>query len=95
VEHDNYQVILEPVVTERSMAAAEKQQTYTFRVDPRATKGVVRRAVEQLFGVTVLKVRTLTTHSRRRRLRAGRMSSSHVGKKAIVRVAAEDRIDIF
>jgi large subunit ribosomal protein L23 len=95
VDRDNYQVILEPVVTERSMAASAKQQTYTFRVNPRATKGEVRRAVEQLFGVTVVEVRTLTTHSKRRRLRGGRMSDSHVGKKAIVKVGAEDRIDIF
>jgi large subunit ribosomal protein L23 len=94
VDGDKYQVILEPVVTERSMAASERQQTYTFRVDPRATKGQVRKAVEELFGVKVLEVRTITTHSKRRRLR-GRMSASHVGKKAIVKVAAEDRIDIF
>jgi len=96
VAQDNYQVILEPVVTERSMAASERQQTYTFRVDPRATKGQVRHAVEELFGVTVLEVRTMTTHSKRRRVRGrGRLTSSHVGKKAVVRVAAEDRIDIF
>ena len=95
MERDNYQVILEPVVTERSMAASARHHTYTFRVDPRATKGEVREAVEKLFGVRVVEVRTLTTHSKRRRLRAGRMSDSHVGKKAVVKVAAEDRIDIF
>ena len=91
---DKYQVILEPVVTEKSVAASEGRNTYTFRVAPRATKGQIRQAVEEIFGVRVTEVRTVTTHSKRRRVR-GRMTRSHLGKKAVVEVAPEDRIDIF
>ena len=91
-----YRILLEPVVTEKSVAAAELQNTYTFRVDPKATKGQIKQAVEDIFGVTVREVRTSTTHSKRRRTRVrGRMTRSHVGKRAVVKVAAEDRIDIF
>jgi len=91
---DSYQVILEPVVTEKSVAASEQHHTYSFLVDPKATKGQIRKAVEEIFGVTVTEVRTVTTHSKRRRVR-GRMTRSHLGKKAVVKVAPEDRIDIF
>ncbi len=89
-----YQIVLEPVVTEKSVAASERQNIYTFRVDPKATKGQIKQAVEEIFGVQVTAVRTMTTHSKRRRVR-GRMTRSHLGKKAVVKVAAEDRIDIF
>jgi large subunit ribosomal protein L23 len=93
---DDHHIILEPVVTEKSVAASERQNTYTFRVDAKATKGQIRRAVEKLFGVKVEEVRTVTTHSKRRRARGrGRLTRSHVGKKALVKLAAEDRIDIF
>ena len=93
---NSYQVVLGPVVTEKSVAAAERENTYTFRVAPGATKEQVKRAVEELFGVRVLGVRTVSTHSKRRRVRGrGQMTRSHLGKKAVVKVAAEDRIDIF
>jgi len=89
-----YRILLQPVVTEKSVTASERQNTYTFRVDPKATKGQIKQAVEEIFGVKVTEVRTVTTHSKRRRVR-GRMTRSHLGKKAVVKVAAEDRIDIF
>ena len=91
---DSYQIILEPVVTEKSVAAAERRNPYTFRVAPTASKGQVKRAVEELFGVRVVEVRTAATHSKRRRVR-GRMTRSHLGKKAVVELVPEDRIDIF
>jgi len=94
VPRDKYQIVLEPVVTEKSVAAAERQNTYTFRVAPQATKGQIKQAVEEIFGVRVLEVRTITTHTKRRRVR-GRMTRSHRGKKAVVKVAPEDRIEIF
>jgi len=96
VAKDKYRIILEPVVTEKSVAAAELQNAYTFRVDAKATKGQIKQAVEDIFGVAVTEVRTCTTHSKRRRTRVrGRMTRSQVGKKAVVKVAAEDRINIF
>jgi large subunit ribosomal protein L23 len=91
---ESYRVILGPVVTEKTVGAAERDNTYTFNVVPGASKGQIRKAVEDLFGVTVLKVRTSKTRTKRRRLR-GRMTASHVGKRAVVKVSPEDRIDMY
>ena len=57
---DASQVIIRPVVSEKSyvLATADK---YTFRVHPDAHKTQIKQAVEQLFGVTVLEVRTSST----------------------------------
>ena len=90
---DASQVIIRPVVSEKSyvLATADK---YTFRVHPDAHKTQIKQAVEQLFGVTVLEVRTSTVPSKpkRRGLTAGRSRS---WKKAIVQVRAGDTIPIF
>jgi large subunit ribosomal protein L23 len=91
---DSYRIVLGPVVTEKTVGAAERDNTYTFTVIPEATKGQIRKAVEDLFDVTVLDVRTSKTRTKRRRLR-GRMTKSHVGKRAVVKVSPEDRIDIY
>jgi len=91
---ESYRIILGPVVTEKTVGAAEQKNTYTFSVSPGATKRQIRKAVEELFGVTVMTVRTSTTRSKRRRVR-GRMTRSHLGKRAVVKVSPEDRIDIY
>ena len=90
---DATQVIIRPVVSEKSyvLAAADK---YTFRVHPDAHKTQIRQAVEQLFDVKVLEVRTLSVKSKpkRRGITSGRTRS---WKKAIVQVRAGDTIPIF
>jgi len=90
---DHSQVIIRPVVSEKSyvLAAADK---YTFRVHPDAHKTQIRQAVESLFDVKVLDVRTMSVKSKpkRRGLTAGRSRS---WKKAIVQVRAGDSIPIF
>jgi len=87
------QVIIRPVVSEKSyvLSAADK---YTFRVHPDAHKTQIRQAVEQLFGVKVLEVRTMTVRPKpkRRGLSRGR---TRQWKKAIVQVRAGDTIPIF
>jgi large subunit ribosomal protein L23 len=87
------QVIIRPVVSEKSyvLAAADK---YTFRVHPKAHKTQIRQAVEQLFDVHVVEVRTASVKSKpkRRGLTAGRSRS---WKKAIVQVRPGDTIPIF
>ena len=90
---DHSQVIIRPVVSEKSyvLAAADK---YTFRVHRDAHKTQIRQAVESLFDVKVLDVRTMSVKSKpkRRELTAGRSRS---WKKAIVQVRAGDSIPIF
>ena len=90
---DPTQVIIRPVVSEKSyvLAAADK---YTFRVHPRAHKTQIRQAIEALFDVKVVEVRTMSVKSKpkRRGFTAGRSRS---WKKAVVQVQPGDTIPIF
>ena len=90
---DASQVIIRPVVSEKSYALAMASK-YTFRIHPDANKTQVRQAIEQLFDVTVVDVRTSTVPSKpkRRGHTAGRTRS---WKKAVVEVAAGQTIPIF
>ena len=90
--HPN-QVLLAPVVSEKSYELIE-QRKYAFRVHPDAHKTQIRQAVEALFEVKVLEVRTASVKSKpkRRGLTAGRSRS---WKKAIVQVRPGDTIPIF
>ncbi len=87
------QVVIRPVVSEKSFVLAETGR-YTFRVHPDAHKTQIRQAIERLFDVKVLEVRTSTVKSKpkRRGYTAGRSRS---WKKAVVRVGEGDSIPIF
>ena len=92
---DPRDIILEPVVSEKSYALLD-DNTYTFLVAPTANNIEIRQAVEQIFNVKVLNVATMNRQGKRKRNRRtntiGRRSAT---KRAIVKVAADDRIDIF
>jgi len=90
---DARQVIVEPVVSEKSYALMSEGK-YTFRVDDRAHKTEIARSVEEIFGVRVARVRTAKVRSKpkRRGLHAGR---TRAWKKAIVQLAPGDRIELF
>jgi large subunit ribosomal protein L23 len=86
-------VIIRPVVSEKSYVLSAVNK-YTFRVHPDAHKTQIRQAVETLFGVGVVEVRTMSVKSKpkRRGLIRGRTRS---WKKAIVEVRPGDTIPIF
>jgi large subunit ribosomal protein L23 len=91
---DHSQVIIRPVVSEKSYALATADK-YTFRVHPDAHKTQIKQAVEALFdGVKVLDVRTAKVRSKpkRRGYTAGR---TREWKKAMVQVRPGDNIPIF
>ena len=90
---DHSQVIIRPVVSEKSyvLAAAGK---YTFRVHPDAHKTQIRQAVESLFSVGVLEVRTMSVKSKPKR-RGAITGRTRTWKKAIVQVREGDSIPIF
>ena len=90
---DARQVIIEPVVSEKSYALMADGK-YTFRIDDRAHKTQVSHAVEEIFGVTVVRVRTMKVHSKpkRRGMHSGRTRG---WRKAIVQLAPGDRIELF
>ncbi len=87
-----YDVVLRPVVTEKSTQGSEHNQV-TFRVARRATKPEIKQAVEGLFGVKVTKVNTLNMRGKVKRFR-GRLGKRSDYKKAIVTLSEGDSIDI-
>ncbi|MGH2875393.1 MAG: 50S ribosomal protein L23 [Solirubrobacteraceae bacterium] len=90
---DPSQVIIRPVVSEKSFVLAEAGK-YTFRVADRAHKTQIRQAIEQLFDVKVVEVRTASVKSKPKR-RAGISGRTRHWKKAIVQVREGDTIPIF
>jgi large subunit ribosomal protein L23 len=90
---DASQVIIRPVVSEKSYVLATADR-YTFRVHSDAHKTQIKQAVEQLFDVNVVQVRTLSVKSKpkRRGYTAGR---TRAWKKAIVQVRPGQSIPIF
>ena len=90
---DASQVVIRPVVSEKSFVQAEIGK-YTFRVHDDAHKTQIRQAIEQLFDVRVRDVRTVSVKSKpkRRGVYAGR---TRTWKKAIVQLAPGDTIPIF
>jgi large subunit ribosomal protein L23 len=89
-----HQVILRPLVTEKGMHRSSRNNAYAFEVNKLATKADVRRAVEALFDVSVLKVHT---QNRKGKPRRTRMEIGHTKdwKKAVVTLDAEHRINFF
>ena len=91
MEHSS--VLIRPVVSEKSyvLAAADR---YTFRVHPNAHKTQIRQAVEALFGVHVVAVRTMPVKSKPKR-RGVTRGRTRTWKKAIVQVRAGETIPVF
>ncbi len=89
-------VVIEPIVTENSWRLQEESNKYVFRVHPDANKVMVRKAVEELFDVEVLKVNTMNMKGKPRREQLSQeKGETSAWKKAYVRLSESDRIDIF
>lgn len=91
---DPYQVIYRPLVTEKGTHQSERHNAYAFEVSRLATKTDVKKAVEELWNVRVVDVRT---QNRKGKPRRHKMSHGYTGdwKKAIVKLHEEDRIAFF
>jgi large subunit ribosomal protein L23 len=89
-----HQVILRPLVTEKGTHQFTHHNAYPFEVNPWATKEMIKAAVQELFSVRVLKVRTQNRlgKTKRYRMREGKLPN---WKKAIVTLHPEDRIEFF
>jgi large subunit ribosomal protein L23 len=90
----SHQIILRPLVTEKGMHKAERCNAYAFEVNRMAEKDDIRRAVEELFDVKVLCVRTQNRKGKPRKNRY-RMGTTKNWKKAIVTLDPEHRINFF
>ena len=93
LHRDHRDVLIAPVVSEKSYGLLDVNK-YTFLVHPDANKTEIKIAVEKVFGVKVDGVNTINRAGKLKRTRTGfgRRKST---KRAIVTVAAGDRIDIF
>jgi large subunit ribosomal protein L23 len=90
---DPRDILIAPVVSEKAYGLLDENK-YTFLVAPHANKTQIKLAVEQVFGVKVTAVNTANREGKRVRTRNG-FGRRAASKRAIVSVAAGDRIDIF
>ncbi|HEY4441735.1 MAG TPA: 50S ribosomal protein L23 [Candidatus Elarobacter sp.] len=93
---DARDVIIAPLITEKSMAGTVAQQ-YSFEVNPHATKTMIKAAVSEIFGVTVVKINTVNVMGKKKNFaRRGRRSSGTQSdwKKAIVTLAPGQKIQL-
>jgi len=91
-------ILVKPIVTEKLTAQGEKLNCYGFKVDKRANKLQIRKAVESKYGVTVESVNTVIVggKSKSRYTKAGFIQGrTNSYKKAIVTVAKDDKIDFY
>jgi large subunit ribosomal protein L23 len=89
-----HQVIVRPILTEKSTGQLERLNAYAFVVAKEANKIEIARAVEKLFGVTVEAVRTM--HYRGKERRVGRWTGRRAAwKKAVVTLKQGESIEIF
>ena len=91
----SYDIIIRPVITERSMAAVADKK-YVFEVAKTAGKIEIKKAVEEIFGVKVASVNTVTMHGKPKRLGGGRPGMTKTWKKAYVTLTADSKtIEFF
>ena len=90
---DPHTIVLGPVISEKSYQLIEHNK-YTFKVDPRAKKPAIAKAIEDIFSVNVVGVNIIKTRSKPKRRGAvrGRTTS---GKKAIVQLTEGQKIEFF
>ncbi len=90
---DPYTIILGPVISEKSYQLIEHNR-YTFKVDPRAHKPAIARAVEEIFNVDVIGVNVIKSRPKPKR-RGWTQGQTSAGKKAIVHLAEGQKIEFF
>jgi large subunit ribosomal protein L23 len=94
MKYDPYQIIKKPVISEKTTLLTERDNKYVFEVDTRANKIQIKQAVEEVFKVGVLKVRTMRVRGKAKRVRF-KVGLTPERKKAIVTLKQGDRIDLF
>ena len=102
---DIYKIVKKPLVTEKGTHQSQQSQNatptmparggaYAFEVHPEASKPMIRQAIEKIYGVKVLTVRTANRKGKRRRVRF-KMGTTPHWKKAVVVLDANHHIDLF
>ena len=91
--YDAHNIIIRPVVSEASFDKMEMNK-YTFEVARKAAKPMIKRAIEDIFGVHVVKVNTLWVKPKQKRVRV-QPGFTRTWKKAVVTIAEGESIEIF
>tara|TARA_Y100000590_G_scaffold324512_1_gene368080 strand:- start:178 stop:465 length:288 start_codon:yes stop_codon:yes gene_type:complete len=91
---DPRDVLLEPVVSEKSYDLIQENNIYTFVVDRRSNKTEIKQAVQKIFDVKVVSVNTINRKGKKKRTGwvIGQRAAS---KRALIKLAAGHSIDIF
>jgi len=91
-----YEIVKYPLLTEKSNYLREEKKRYIFRVDIKANKIEIKKAIEAIFpDVKVSSVNTITVHGKPKRVRYNRMRKTLEWKKAVVTLRPGDSIEIF
>ncbi len=91
---DIYQVIKNVRLSEKATMLQENNNEITLEVDRKANKLEIKQAVQQIFGKTVVKVRTANYDGKLKRQRRADAGRTNHWKKAIVRLAEGDSLDL-
>jgi len=91
---DIHSIIVRPLVTEKGTHQSDKLNAYAFEVHRDANKAQIRQAVEKLYNVKVLTVRTANRKGKPRRTRM-KSGATRAWKKAVVVLHEEHHIDLF
>lgn len=90
----NYRdIIIAPIITEKSSSLAANERTYVFKVSPKANKTQIKEAIKKIFNVKVESVNTVNVHPKKKRV--GRYTGmTNKYKKAIVTLVIGNKIDL-
>jgi large subunit ribosomal protein L23 len=94
VELQDTEIIKVPLISEKSTFLANAKNAYTFEVDKKADKIQIKKAIEKLYNVKVVDVRTVNVAGKPRRTKTGEKTTP-AWKKAIVVLHADNKIDLF
>jgi large subunit ribosomal protein L23 len=89
---NSFEIIRTARLTEKGTRQGTKYNQYTMVTDPRASKPQIKKAVEELFKVKVIRVNTLNVRGKARRQRTAQAGRDENWKKAIVTLKAGDKI---
>ncbi len=92
---EKYDIIERPLVTEEAVGSAEKDNIYIFRVNPRANRVEIRKAIEEIYDVRVLSVKTANVRGKPRTYRRFYQSRTANWKNAYLKLRDTDYIDLI
>jgi len=91
---DNTLIIIKPLITEKSTHQQNTRNTYAFQVNPAANKHQIKKAIEELYEVKVLDVRTMNRRGKPRRTKV-KMTTTSDWKRAVVKLDESSSIELF